>query len=42
MWSGVFFGLRDLRAGLLIMAVLWLAVLVATVAFWQADVTVGA
>lgn len=42
LWSGVFFGLRDLRAGLFIMAALWLSVLVATVAFWQADVIAGA
>jgi tryptophan-rich sensory protein len=42
LWSGVFFGLRDLRAGLLIMAALWLSVLVATVAFWQADIIAGA
>jgi benzodiazapine receptor len=42
LWSGVFFGLRELRAGLFIMAVLWLSVLVATVAFWQADVIAGA
>lgn len=42
LWSGVFFGLRDIRAGLFIMAALWLSVLVATVAFWQADVIAGA
>lgn len=42
LWSGVFFGLRDLRAGLFIMAALWLSVLVATVAFWQVDVIAGA
>jgi benzodiazapine receptor len=42
LWSGVFFGLRDLQAGLVIMAALWLSVLVATVAFWQADVIAGA
>ena len=42
LWSGVFFGLRDIRAGLFIMAALWFSVLVATVAFWQADVIAGA
>jgi len=42
LWSGVFFGLRDIRASLFIMAALWLSVLVATVAFWQADVIAGA
>jgi tryptophan-rich sensory protein len=42
LWSGVFFGLRDIRAGLFVMALLWLSVFVATVAFWQADVIAGA
>lgn len=42
LWSGVFFGLRDMRAGLFIMTALWVSVLVATVAFWQADVVAGA
>lgn len=42
LWSGVFFGLRNIRAGLFIMAVLWLLVCVTTVAFWQADVIAGA
>lgn len=41
-WSGVFFGLRDIRASLFIMAALWLSVFVATAAFWQADVAAGA
>lgn len=42
LWSGVFFGLRDIRSGLFIMAALWVSVLVATVTFWQADVIAGA
>lgn len=42
LWSGVFFGLRDIRAGLFIMAALWMSVLVATVAFLQADLIAGA
>jgi tryptophan-rich sensory protein len=42
LWSGVFFGLRDIRAGLFVMAALGLSVAVATVAFWQADVIAGA
>jgi tryptophan-rich sensory protein len=42
LWSGVFFGLRDIRAGLFVMAALWLSVFVATVAFWQADGIAGA
>ena len=35
LWSGVFFGLRDLRAGLFIMAALWLAVLVHMIVSWR-------
>ncbi|MFW5655071.1 MAG: tryptophan-rich sensory protein TspO [Roseicyclus sp.] len=42
LWSGVFFGLRDIRAGLFVMAALWVSVLVATAAFWQADAIAGA
>jgi len=42
LWSGVFFGLRDIRAGLSVMAALWLSVAVATAAFWQADLIAGA
>jgi tryptophan-rich sensory protein len=42
LWSGVFFGLRDIRAGLFVMAALWLSVCVATVAFWEADAIAGA
>jgi tryptophan-rich sensory protein len=42
LWSGVFFGLKDMRAGLFVMAALWLSVLVGTAAFWQADAIAGA
>lgn len=42
LWSGVFFGLRNIRAALLIMAALFASVLVTTVAFWQADRIAGA
>lgn len=42
LWSGVFFGLRNIRAGLFIMAALWVSVLIATVTYWQADVIAGA
>lgn len=41
LWSGVFFGLRNIRAGLFVMAALWLSVFVSTVAFWQADIVAG-
>lgn len=42
LWSGVFFGLRNIRAALMIMAALFASVLVTTVAFWQADRIAGA
>jgi tryptophan-rich sensory protein len=42
LWSGVFFGLRNIRAALLIMAALFASVLVTTFAFWQADRIAGA
>ncbi|MDQ2088968.1 tryptophan-rich sensory protein TspO [Marimonas arenosa] len=42
LWSGVFFGLRDIRTALIVMAVLWLSVMVTTAFFWQADVIAGA
>lgn len=42
LWSGVFFGLRNIRAGLFIMAVLWALVAATTAAFWQADSPAGA
>lgn len=41
LWSGVFFGLRNLRAGFLVLAALWLAVLVTTLAYLRADLLAG-
>lgn len=41
LWSGVFFGLQNLRAGFFVLAGLWLAVLVTTLAFLQADLLAG-
>ena len=42
LWFGVFFGLRNIRAGLFIMAALLACILVTTFAFWQADRIAGA
>ncbi len=37
LWSGVFFGVRQMFAALVLLACLWLAVLATTIAFWQHD-----
>jgi benzodiazapine receptor len=37
LWTPVFFGLRRMGAGLLIISLLWLAVAATMVAFWQID-----
>ena len=37
LWSAVFFGLHRITAGAVIIALLWLAVLAATLAFWALD-----
>ena len=37
LWSGVFFGLHRILAGAVIIALLWLAVLATTLAFWTHD-----
>lgn len=41
LWSGVFFGLKNLLGGLLVLAGLWLAVCMTTAAFLQADPFAG-
>ena len=41
LWTPVFFGLRRLRAALVIIACLWGAVLGTVLAFWQVDATAG-
>lgn len=38
LWSGVFFGLRRMLAGAVIIAALWVTVLATTVLFWGHDV----
>ena len=41
LWTPVFFGLRNLRASLPIMACLWIAVFGATITHWQLDTWAG-
>lgn len=42
LWTPVFFGLRRIGAGLVIIFLLWLAVATTMVAFWQVDRISGA
>jgi tryptophan-rich sensory protein len=42
LWTPVFFGLRRIGAGLVIIFLLWLAVAATMVAFWQHDAIAGA
>jgi tryptophan-rich sensory protein len=41
LWTPVFFGLRRMAAGLVIIGLLWLAVAATLVAFWRIDVIAG-
>lgn len=41
LWTPVFFGLRRMRAGLVVIVLLWLAVGATMVAFWSHDVLAG-
>jgi tryptophan-rich sensory protein len=41
LWTPVFFGLRNLRASIPVMACLWCAVLGATITHWQLDMWAG-
>ena len=41
LWTPVFFGLRRLGAGLVIIFLLWLAVAATMLAFWQVDPVAG-
>lgn len=41
LWTPVFFGLHRMRAGLVIIGLLWLTVLAATLAFWRLDTLAG-
>ncbi|WP_425099414.1 tryptophan-rich sensory protein TspO [Tropicibacter sp. S64] len=42
LWTPVFFGLRKMRLGLLVLALLWLSVAVSVVALWALDWRAGA
>lgn len=41
LWTPVFFGLRRMGAGLVIISLLWLAVAATMLAFWQVDALAG-
>ncbi|MCF1710665.1 tryptophan-rich sensory protein [Tabrizicola sp. J26] len=41
LWTPVFFGLRRMRAAMVVMVFLWLAVAATTWAFFQADIMAG-
>ena len=41
LWTPVFFGLHRMRAAMVVMVFLWLAVAATTVAFFQADLVAG-
>ena len=41
LWTPVFFGLRRLRAGMVILSLLWVSVVACTVALWQLDRIAG-
>lgn len=41
LWTPVFFGLRRMRAALVVMVFLWLSVALTTLAFWQVDWLAG-
>lgn len=42
LWTPVFFGLRKIRLGMVVVGMLWLTVLGATLALWQVDWIAGA
>ena len=42
LWTPVFFGLRNLRAGMMVLSALWLSVAVTLVLFWRLDPIAGA
>jgi tryptophan-rich sensory protein len=41
LWSGIFFGLRNMAAGGIIIGFLWIAVCATMIAFWQHDQIAG-
>jgi tryptophan-rich sensory protein len=42
LWTPVFFGLRRMKAGLVVLCGLWLSVAATMLAFWQLDALAGA
>lgn len=42
LWTPVFFGLKRMQAGLVVIGLLWLSVAATCVAFWQHDIVAGA
>jgi tryptophan-rich sensory protein len=42
LWTPVFFGLRNIRLGMVVVGFLWLMVLCAMLALWQVDRIAGA
>ena len=41
LWTPVFFGLRRIRAGMIVLGLLWIAVAATLAAFWQIDPVAG-
>ncbi|MGX0879620.1 benzodiazapine receptor [Roseovarius sp. MBR-154] len=41
LWTPVFFGLKKMRLGLIVLSGLWLSVAASTVALWQVDMIAG-
>ncbi|MFC3614259.1 TspO/MBR family protein [Lutimaribacter marinistellae] len=41
LWTPVFFGLRKIRAGLVVLSALWLSVAATLIALWQIDFIAG-
>ncbi len=41
LWTPIFFGLHNMKAGLVVIGILWLAVLGTLVAFWRLDLLAG-
>lgn len=42
LWTPIFFGLRRMRGGMVVISLLWLAVAACVVAFWQVDAIASA
>lgn len=41
LWTPIFFGLRNMRAGMVVIVGLWIAVAATMVSFWQVDTVAG-